>query len=79
MNYCNELEEAFIFMTGGIRGKMIKVLLNRSQRTCTVYSADGDMLMKLDNMTPRRMNEIRKQIKAAIQRSKNPFRFAGRY
>lgn len=79
MNYFNELEEAFIFMVGGVRGKPVKIVLNCAKRTCIVYSADGDMLMKLDNMTPRRMNEIKKQIKTAIQRSKNPFRFAGRY
>lgn len=66
-------------MVGGVRGKLIKVELNRAKRTCTVYSAGGDMLMKLDNMTPKRMNEIKKQIKAAIQRSKSPFRFLGRY
>lgn len=79
MNHFNELEEAFIFLSGGLRGKLIKVVLNRSQRTCTVYSTDGDMLMKLNNVTPRRMNEIKKQIKEVIQRSRNPFRFAGRY
>lgn len=79
MNMTNELEEAFIFMVGGVRGKLIKIELNRTKKTCTVYSVDGDMLMKLDNMTPRRMNEIKKQIKTAIKRSKNPFRLAGLY
>ena len=76
----SELEEAFIFMVGGLHlGKPIKVVLNRAQRTCTVYSIDGDMLMKLDNMTPKRMNEIKKQIQLAIKRSKSPFRLAGKY
>lgn len=70
MNHCNEHEEVFIFMTGGPRGKMIKVVLNRLAKTCTVYSDDGAMLMKLEKLTPRRMVEIRTQITQYIARSK---------
>jgi len=71
MKASSELSETFIFMTDG---KMIKVVMNFDKKICTVYSAKGRILLKLEKMTPIRMNELKMKINDYIKsRKKNPY------
>jgi len=59
--------ETFIFMT---HGNMVKVVMDFDRKMCTVYSDKNRILLKLEKVTPMRMNELKRKISKYIEAKK---------
>jgi len=63
--------ETFIFMT---HGNMVEVIMDFDKRICTVYSAEGRVLLRIERMTLIRMNDLRNKINRYVaSKKKNPY------
>ena len=75
MNQAARFTETFIFM---VDGNTVKVVMDFSRRIYTVYSANGRILVKRENMIEWKMRILRNNIKNYIDSKKGKsFRYKG--